>query len=262
MNRLNNKIVLITGASSGIGVASAFAFAERGARLILTARRFERLKKIAEDIQNKYKTDCFVLECDVSKPSSVNDFYNALPANWKNIDILINNAGLALSTDRLQNGNLDEWNQMIDTNIKGLLYITKCFLPAMIQKKSGHIINLGSVAGHGVYSGGAVYCATKYAVDAISKALRLDLGGTPIKVTEISPGMVESEFSLVRFSGDDKKAQAVYEGYQPLRPEDIADIIVYSASVPSHVNINEIIVTPVAQAGIGVIHKTQVGVNS
>lgn len=248
MQSLKNKIVLITGASAGIGAACAKAFAEQGAKLILNARREERINELSAALIKEYGTEIKKMILDIRDYSMIKESFNSLPDEWKKVDILINNAGLAKGTDKIQDASVEEWEEVIDTNIKGLLYITREVLPHMIERESGHIINLGSVAGREVYIGGNIYCATKFAVNAISKAIRADCLDKKIKVSSVDPGMVETEFSIVRFHGDKEKAKKVYEGLQPLTPEDIADAVLYCATRPPHVNINEILLTPLAQA--------------
>lgn len=248
MQSLKNKIVLITGASAGIGAACAKAFAQQGAKLILNARREERINNLSASLTKKYGTQIKKMILDIRDHSMIKESFNSLPDKWKKVDILINNAGLAKGTDKIQDASVEEWEEVIDTNIKGLLYITREVLPHMIKRERGHIINLGSVAGREVYIGGNVYCATKFAVNAISKAIRADCLDKKIKVSSVDPGMVETEFSIVRFHGDKEKAKKVYEGLQPLTPEDIADAVLYCATRPPHVNINEILLTPLAQA--------------
>lgn len=248
MKSLKNKIVLITGASAGIGAACAKAFAEQGAKLILNARREERINELSAALTKEHGTEIKKMILDIRDHSMMKESFNSLPDEWKKVDILINNAGLAKGTDKIQDASVEEWEEVIDTNIKGLLYITREVLPHMIERESGHIINLGSVAGREVYIGGNIYCATKFAVNAISKAIRADCLDKKIKVSSVDPGMVETEFSIVRFHGDKEKAKKVYEGLQPLTPEDIADAVLYCATRPPHVNINEILLTPLAQA--------------
>lgn len=246
---LKNKTVLITGASSGIGAAAARKFASLGANLIILARRLERLEALTTELEQQYAIRCVPIKCDVTKLAEV----RALEKTLQNytIDILLNNAGLAIGTDKLQHADPLEWDTVIDTNIKGLLYLTRQVLPQMIERDSGQIINISSISAHGVYEGGAVYCASKHAVDAISRALRLDLFGTQVRVSTISPGLIETEFSLVRFKGDADKAKSVYDYTVPLTAEDIAETIAYCATAPAHVNISEIIVWPTLQAGVG-----------
>ncbi len=247
MKTLQNKLVFITGASSGIGKACAELFAKNGARLLLCARRMEKLQSLVAELKQKYQTTIQLMELDVRNREEVQHQFSALASNWQEIDILINNAGLAAGMEKAQEASLDDWDQMIDTNVKGLLYVTRAVLPDMVHRNRGHIINLGSVAGHEVYPGGSVYCATKHAVLALSKGLKLDLLGTQIRVSSIDPGMVKTEFSEVRFKGDHQKAEAVYKGLTPLSPEDIADAIYYCASRPPHVNISEMILLATAQ---------------
>lgn len=252
---LKNKIVLITGATSGIGEACAISFAEQGAKLLLCARRQELLTSLAEKLQKEYGTEVYTFVLDVRDRQQVKTQLDALPAAWKSIDILLNNAGLAAGLETVQEANIDDWETMIDTNVKGLLFVTRAILPQMVERKSGHIINIGSISGHQVYPRGGVYCATKFAVKALSQGLRMDLLGTNIRVTTISPGSVETNFSLVRFKGDNEKAGAIYEGWHPLHADDIADNVLYAATRKPHVNINEIIVMPTQQAAVGMVAK-------
>lgn len=253
---LKNKIVFITGASSGIGAACASYFARAGANLVLCARRMDLLDKLSEQLTRDYAVDVYPFTLNVCHQEEVQKSLQMLPEKWKNIDILINNAGLAAGLDPLQSGDIHDWEMMIDTNIKGLLYVTRALLPAMIAKNSGHIISIGSIAGHQVYPKGAVYCATKAAVNIISNGLRMDLLGTKIRVSTVDPGAVETNFSHVRFKGDTKRAQAVYEGMQALTAEDIADAVLYCASCPAHVNISEIIIMPTDQAAATMVSRT------
>jgi 3-hydroxy acid dehydrogenase / malonic semialdehyde reductase len=253
---LSNRTVLITGASAGIGEATARLFAAEGARLILTARRMDRLEALAAELRAAHGTDTLLLELDVRDAGVVSRVLEDLPAEWSAIDVLINNAGLSRGMDRVQDGELRDWEEMIDTNVKGVLYVTRAVLPGMVQRGRGHVINLGSIAAYEVYQGGAVYCATKSALSTITTGLRLDLFGTPIRVSIVEPGAAETEFSLVRFRGDDDRAAAVYEGYQPLTAEDIADTILYVATRPAHVNVDTIRMKCVAQARAGMVHKT------
>ncbi len=248
MERLKNKIVFITGASSGIGKACAEAFAAEKANLILAARRFKQLEEYAVKLEKKYGIKTKVMELDVRDSEAVKKAIDGLGEEWKNVEVLVNNAGLARGFDKIYEGNLTSWEEMIDTNVKGLLYVTRNILPLMVERKKGHVINIGSTAGHEVYPNGNVYCATKFAVNALTKGMRMDCLEHKIKVTTVDPGMVETEFSIVRFSGDKERAEKVYEGLKPLTPEDIADAVVYSATRPEHVNINEIILSPLAQA--------------
>ena len=249
-----SKIILITGASSGFGKAIAEKFAAGGWNLILTARRKEKLEAVAKDMETKYGVKTLSLIFDVRNKEAVFQQLGNLPTTWQAIDILVNNAGLALGRDSFENANIEDWETMIDTNVKGLLYCSKAVLPHLI-KQQGHIINIGSTAGKEVYKDGNVYCASKHAVDAITKAQRIDLLQYKIKVTAIHPGAVETDFSLVRFKGDADKAKAVYNGYEPLKAEDIADTAWYVANVPKHVCINDVVMTCVAQANSMYVHK-------
>lgn len=251
-----SKIILITGASSGFGKAIAEKFAAGGWNLILTARRKEKLAEVASAIESKYGVKTLSLVFDIQDKAAVFTHLNKLPAEWQAIDILVNNAGLALGRESFLDANLEDWETMIDTNVKGLLYTSKAVLPYLI-KQQGHIINIGSTAGKEVYKDGNVYCASKHAVDAISKAQRIDLLPYKIKVSVIHPGAVETDFSLVRFKGDASKAAAVYAGYEPLKAEDIADAAWYVANVPKHVCINDIVMTCVAQANSMHLHKDE-----
>ena len=251
---LKNKIVFVTGASSGIGAACAEQFAAQGARLILTARRLERIEALAKSLDEQYDTDILIFRLDVRDKKNIHDICDHLPTGWQDIDILLNNAGLALSTDKLQDGDPHQWDTMIDTNVKGLLYMTRAIVPKMVARKRGHIINIGSIAGHDYYPGGNVYCATKHAVKAITHGLLVDLSGTAIRVSSIDPGAVETEFSEVRFNDKDR-AKQVYQGFTPLTAVDIADAVGYCASRPAHVNIAQMLVLPSAQASVHCIHK-------
>lgn len=252
---LNNKIVLITGCSSGIGEACARIFAEHGANVMLCARRAERLEKLRLDLQQKYSVKIHCLKLDVCDKCAVKDTINNLPPAWQNIDVLVNNAGLAAGFDKFQDAEISDWEQMVDTNVKGLLYITRAAINGMIARNSGHIINIGSVAGHDIYPRGSVYAATKHAVNAITRSLRLDLCGTKLRVTSVDPGMVDTEFSEVRFKGDKERAKSVYAGMTPLDVADVADAVYYCASRPPHVNISELVVFPIDQAGITTVHR-------
>ena len=242
-----SQIALITGATSGIGKACAHKFAQEGYNVIITGRRKERLEELAQEL-SRNGIEVLPLCFDVQKSEEVRQAIDGLNEKWNNIDVLVNNAGLAITTSPIYEGEVGDWDQMIDTNIKGLLYMTKAISPCFLQKKSGHIINLGSIAGKEAYKGGAVYNATKFAVDALTKAMRIDFLEHNVKVTSICPGLVETEFSLVRFKGDKEKADAVYQGYEPLKPEDIADAVWFAASRPPHVNINDLLIMPTAQA--------------
>jgi len=249
------KIALITGATSGIGEACAHLFARENYNLILTGRRLERLEKLAKKLNTKYNTEIAVSAFDVRDREQVISNLEGLPAKWKKVNVLINNAGLSQGLDPIQKGALDDWDTMIDTNVKGLLYVTRVVSNWMADNKSGHIVNLGSIAGKEVYANGNVYCATKYAVDALNKAMRIDLLNHGVKVTAIHPGAVETEFSEVRFKGDKERAKKVYDGFEPLVAQDIAETIWFAVSRPAHVNINELTVMPAAQASATAIFR-------
>ncbi len=249
------KIAFITGATSGIGKATALMLAENQFNIIITGRRKNLLDALKKEIKNKYNSEALSLNFDIRKNDQVIKAIDSLPDNWKKIDVLINNAGLAAGLEPVQNGELDDWETMIDTNIKGLLYISRKIMPIMIQRGSGHIINIGSIAGKEVYIKGNVYCATKHAVDAITKGMRIDLLNHGIKVTLISPGMVETEFSIVRFKGDMENAKKVYDGFTPLYAEDIAEAVLFAVTRPAHVNINDMLIMPTAQANTTHIAK-------
>ena len=241
-------IALITGATSGIGKSTAFEFAKHGYNLIITGRRQDRLTDLKNNLINQFSIKVLDLCFDVRDSKQVESVLSNLPLEFKNIDVLVNNAGLAAGLASIQDGKLNHWEQMIDTNIKGLLYVSKQIAAIMIQNKKGHIINVGSIAGKEVYANGNVYCATKHAVDALNKGMRIDLLPHGIKVSSVNPGMVETEFSIIRFDGDEERAKKVYENIVPLKPEDIAETIYWMASRPAHVNINDIIIMPTIQA--------------
>lgn len=255
MTSLKNKIVFITGATSGIGKSCAYAFAKEGAHLIVSARRLNLINEIAEEIRKTYNVKVHAFELDVRDKNKVLAAVNSLPDEWKAIDILINNAGLAKGLNKFYEDNPENWDEMIDTNVKGLLYVTHAVLPGLIERKSGHIINIGSIAGHEAYPKGAVYCATKHAVDAITRSLRMDTVDKNIKVSTIDPGLVETNFSRIRFGGDEEKAKNIYKGLEPLTGDDIADAVVYCASRPAHVNIAEITLLASRQATATVVHR-------
>jgi len=246
-----SKIVLITGATAGIGEACAKIFAEQKYDLILAARREDRLNRMAGELSARYGVKIQTVTVDVRNRAEVQLKFEALPQEWKSVDVLINNAGLSQGLDPIHQGDTDDWDTMIDTNIKGLLYVTKVVSNWMVARQSGHIVNIGSIAGKETYANGNVYCATKHAVDSLNKAMRIDLLPHHIKVTGIHPGAVETEFSEVRFKGDKERASKVYEGYDPLLAVDIADAIWYAVSRPAHVNINDMIIMPSAQASTG-----------
>ncbi|MCJ2541617.1 SDR family oxidoreductase [Thermostichus vulcanus] len=251
----STPIVLITGASSGIGAACATLFARSGAKLILAARRQDRLKELALDLEQAFGIQPYLLALDVRDRAEVSRVLQALPPEWAAIDILINNAGLSRGLDKLHTGVVQDWEEMIDTNLKGLLYVTRAVLPGMVERGRGHVVNIGSIAGRQPYPGGNVYCASKAAVRAISEGLKLDLLGTPIRVTEIQPGMVETEFSEVRFHGDSSRAAAVYQGLTPLTAMDVAEVVLFATSRPPHVNISEVLLLPTDQASTTLVHR-------
>jgi NADP-dependent 3-hydroxy acid dehydrogenase YdfG len=250
---MDKPIVLITGATSGIGWATARLLAGNGFRLILCGRRKERL----DELENKlrYQTDVITRSFDVRDEQAVQQAWESLPDSWKNVDVLINNAGNAHGLDPIHTGSTADWDAMLDINVKGLLYVTRCVVPRMVDRGKGHIVNVGSIAGKEVYPNGNVYCASKFAVDALTRSMRLDLNPYQIKVTGIHPGLVETEFSLVRFKGDADRARQVYSGYQPLRAEDIADAILYIITRPDHVVVADMIIFPKAQASATVVRK-------
>lgn len=250
------KTALITGATSGIGRATALILAENNFNLIICGRRKERLDELESEIGNK--AEVLKLSFDVSKRAEVEKILTSLPENWRNIDLLLNNAGNAHGLSPIQEGDVDDWDAMIDINVKGLLYVSRTILPLMIAKGRGHVINIGSIAGKEVYPNGNVYCASKFAVDALSNAMRFDLNKHGIKVSEINPGMVETEFSKVRFKGDDQRASTVYQGLKPLTAQDIADIILFVVNRPAHVNISDLVVLPTAQASATVVKRENI----
>ncbi len=252
---LKGKIVLITGASSGIGAACAQLFAQAGANLILAARRLERVQELGTQLEQQYQIQTHVLGLDVCDRQAVDATLNHLPDPWNQIDILVNNAGLSRGLSKLHEGDIDDWEEMLDTNVKGLLYVTRAVVPGMVERQAGHVVNIGSIAGRVAYPGGNVYCASKAAVRAISDGLKQDLIGTPVRVTEIEPGLVETEFSLVRFHGDRSRAEKVYQDLTPLTGEDIADLVLFSVTRPPHVNISEMLVVPVDQANATLVHR-------
>lgn len=255
MQVLKDKIVFVSGASSGIGSGCAEAFAQAGAKLILCARSIEKISQLAEDLKKQYQVDILTLKLDVQDKNAVNAAIDSLPPEWQDIDILINNAGTALGSEKLYAGNTDDWDAMIDTNIKGLLYLTRKIVPTMVKNKRGHVFNLGSIAGIFVSPTNAVYCASKVAVKFISDGLRMEIVDTPIRVTNIQPGLVHTNISMVKFHGDQKKADEDYAGITPMQPIDIANIIVFAASAPPHVQICEVTVTATHQATGRVMHR-------
>jgi NADP-dependent 3-hydroxy acid dehydrogenase YdfG len=253
--KLDGKITLITGASAGIGEACAVEFAKAGSNLILTARRFDRIEKLSEMLTKEYNIKCLPIELDIRNNTEVEFKLLNLPQEFKSVDILINNAGKALGMDNIQNGHLDDWEEMIDTNIKGLLYVTRVISPMMVERGEGMIINIASIAGKQVYPKGNVYCATKSAVRTISESMIVDMNGTGVKVCNVDPGLVETEFSLVRFHGDSERAGNTYKGYTPLIGKDVADVVLFAATRPAHVMVQEIIVTSIDQASTTIVNK-------
>ena len=257
MVSIKDRIVLITGASSGIGAACAQVFATEGASLILAARRLERLQVLADELQKASNSKVHVIEMDVSDRDRVESTLSSLPVPWNEVDIVINNAGLSRGLDKLYEGDIQDWEEMIDTNVKGLLYVTRFLVPGMVSRGRGQIINIGSIAGHQTYPGGNVYCATKAAVRALSEGLKMDLLGTPIRVSSVDPGMVETEFSQVRFHGDNERAAQVYQGMTPLTADDIAEVVLFCAARPPHVNLSEILVLPTDQSSATMVDRTK-----
>ena len=251
-----NKTALITGATSGIGAACARKFAGAGYRVIITARRAEQLAVMAGELQQEFGVEVLPLCFDVRDLDAVKRALDSIPAAWRDIDVLINNAGLALGLEPEYAGNFTDWETMIDTNVKGLLYMTRLVVPGMVERLKGHIINIGSVAGDAAYAGGAVYCATKAAVKVLSDGLRIDLAHTPIRVTNLKPGLVETNFSNVRFHGDTERASNVYKGIQPLTGADIADVALYAAQAPAHVQIAEVLILATHQASGSVVYRS------
>jgi len=255
MQNLKNKIVLITGASSGIGEACAKEFANQKANLILIARRIKKLNQLATKLEKKHNIKIKTIEADVRNFKEVENKFNALDKSWQKIDILINNAGLARGLDKIYEGKLADWDEMIDTNIKGLLNVTRIISPIMVKRKKGHILNIGSTAGHEVYTFGNVYSATKFAVKSLTQSFRLDMLDKGIKVSSVDPGMVYTEFSKIRFSGNETRAKKVYEGVTPLSPTDVAEAVLFCVTRPDNVNINEVIITPLQQASSTQVHR-------
>ena len=250
-----NKIVLITGATAGFGEACAYKFAENGYNLILNGRRNERLEILKEKLQKLFNINIHLLPFDVRNKEQVFTSLEQVPQEWRSIDVLVNNAGLALGRDLIQEGDIEDWDTMIDTNVKGLLYVTRGVVPWMIENKKGHIINLGSIAGKEVYERGNVYCASKFAVDALTKSMRIDLLEHQIKVTSINPGAAETEFSLVRFKGNEEASKKIYEGYSPLTAKDVAEVVYYVTTLPQHVCVNELSITSTQQASAVYFNK-------
>ncbi len=255
MVSIQEQVVLITGASSGIGASCAKMFAREGASLILAARRRDKLEAVAMEIKAANQSKIYLLEMDVSDRAAVETALASLPESWRNVDILVNNAGLSRGLDKLQEGSIQNWEEMIDTNVKGVLYVTRSLLPGMVERNQGHVINIGSIAGHQTYPGGNVYCATKAAVRALSEGLKMDLLGTPIRVSSVDPGTVETDFSKVRFRGDTEKANKVYQGMNPLTPDDIAEIVVFCATRPANVNMSEVLVLATDQSSATMVNR-------
>jgi len=249
------KIILVTGTTSGIGKSIAIRFAMNGNDLILTGRRKERLDELSHELVSNYAVGVMPLCFDVRKLREVEQAVHSLPERWKAIDVLVNNAGLAVGLNPVHEGVIDDWERMIDTNVKGLMYMTRLVAPLMVARQQGHIINIGSIAGKEVYPMGNIYCGSKFAVDAITKGTRIDLVSHNIKVTQVSPGAADTEFSLVRFKGDKTRADNVYKGFTPLGGEDIAEVVYYVTTLPAHVNINDLVIMPTAQASSMIIHK-------
>lgn len=245
---MEKKIVLITGASSGIGEGCARKFAMNGYRLILNGRNIEKLNTVKKELEENYPTDIYLLPFDVRDRQAAKTALDSLPAEWKEIDILVNNAGLVIGVDKEHEGNLDEWDIVLDTDVKALLAMTRLVVPGMVERGRGHVINMGSIAGDYAYPGGSVYCAAKAAVKALSDGLRIDLVDTPVRVTNIKPGLVETNFSVVRFRGDKATADNVYKGIRPLDGNDIAEVVYFAAAVPEHIQIAEVLVMPTNQA--------------
>jgi 3-hydroxy acid dehydrogenase / malonic semialdehyde reductase len=254
---LQGKIVFVTGASAGIGAATALAFAEQGARLLLAARRAGRLAEVASKAKERGAPSVHSIDLDVRDHRAVQNTIDRLPEEWSEVEILVNNAGLSRGLDKVYMGKVEDWDEMIDTNVKGLLYVTRAVVPGMVVRGRGHVINLGSTAGEMAYPNGAVYCGTKAAERMINDGLRQDVLGTPIRVTSVDPGMVETDFSLVRFRGDTERAAKVYKGVKPLTPEDVAEVIVWAAMRPAHVNIARVLMTPVQQANSILFHRQE-----
>lgn len=255
MSTLGDAVVCITGASSGIGAACAAAFARMGAALLLVARRKTRLDELARLLAAEHRVRISTAEVDVRKQAEVENFFSSLGPDWRDIDILVNNAGLSRGLQKLHEGRIDDWEEMIDTNVKGLLYVTRAVLPRMVERNRGHVINIGSLAGHQTYPGGNVYSATKFAVTGLTRSLKKDLLGTAVRVSSVDPGLVETEFARVRFRGDAERAAKTYEGMKPLTGEDVAEVVLFCATRPPHVNVCEVLFTPVDQASATMVHR-------
>jgi hypothetical protein len=256
---LAGKVVFVTGASSGIGAAAAQGFAREGAKLLLCARRVDKLNAMEQELRGLGAKDIYSFELDVRDSVEVESAIGSLPEEWKQIEVLVNNAGLSRGLTKLYLDEIEDWEEMIDTNVKGLLYVTRAVVPGMVKRGSGHVISLGSIAGHIAYANGGVYCATKAAERFISDGLRIDLNGTPVRVTSVDPGMVKTDFSEVRFRGNTERAAKTYENVEPLTAEDVADVIVWTATRPPHVLIQQVVMTPVAQANPFVLTRGPLG---
>ncbi len=252
---LKGKIVIVTGASAGIGKACAEYFAAEGAKLILAARRTEHLKILSDSLRNQYGTESVWYQLDVRERDEVKNIVEGLPNEWKSVDILINNAGLSQGLDKIQDGDIDDWERMLDTNVKGLLYVTRAVLPSMLQRGKGHIINISSIAGYSVYPRGNVYCASKFAVRALNEGMLIDTVDTPIKITSVSPGLVDTEFSTVRFKGNKERAATVYKGIDALTADDIAEAVIFCATRPAHANVTELTMLATNQATGAIVHR-------
>ncbi|UCE01572.1 MAG: SDR family oxidoreductase [Candidatus Latescibacterota bacterium] len=255
MVNLKERLVFVTGASSGIGRSCARAFAREGTRLLLAARRVERLEELAQELESEYGTRSHVLQLDVRDAAAVDVTLAALPSAWRAVDLLVNAAGLARGLAPIQEGAIRDWDEMIDTNVKGLLYVTRAILPGMLERGCGEVINIGSIAGHEVYPSGSVYCASKYAVRALTQGLRRDLHATPVRVSSVDPGLVETEFSLVRFHGDAERARKPYERTRPLTPDDVAECVLFCATRPPHVAVAELVLLSADQSSATTIHR-------
>jgi len=253
---LQHRNVFVTGASSGIGEACARAFAREGANVLMAARRLERIEKLARELEETHAVTTHAFRLDVRDRAAVEGALAGLPPFWETIDILVNNAGLSRGLVKLQEGDVQDWEEMIDTNVKGLLYVTRAILPGMVRRNSGHVINMGSIAGHQLYPNGNVYCASKFAVAAISGGLRMDLLGTNVRVSSIDPGLVETEFSEVRFHGDKARAAQTYAHMMPLTGEDVAEAVIFCATRPPHVDVSQIVIMPTAQASVNHVHRS------
>lgn len=255
MFSVREKTVLVTGASAGIGEACSVLFAREGARIIICARRKDRIEALAGRLRSEYGADVLPLVLDVSDRKAVGTTVGSLKPEWKKIDVLINNAGIGLGLEKLHEYDLSDCEDMIDTNVKGLLYVSRAVIPGMVSRGFGHVINLGSIAGHQVYPGGSIYCATKHAVTAMTRGLQIDLVDTPLRVSTVDPGMVETDFSRIRFKGDSERAKKVYEGITPLTADDIAEAVLFCATRPPHMNISEMVVMPTNQASANIAYR-------